>query len=630
MKWIFLLLIPGLMFSHYRWVKDQEVGIRTPLVLKSPYDYHKQVFRIPFTERIGLSDAKVRIKYRLLRSGVYNLEIKLNYHQLFDVETSDTGAYLERVIPSTWLTRYNTLEFNLSGPQRVGDAIEIDSIWFWVDIRNRKEFFNLGEFVEASEGVVNLIFPDKKNVKTLSSITLFSQAVGFYFGKRTSLRVSSDAPGIRQGGIVVIGTPDEQPYISEIQNRIKNLTGLTVIRGYRDRLVWRTLKGEPVGKNDGVVIFLFNDRGIPVIIASGSTPEGVWKSVAALISEDFVVEGNYRIVRSETGFIHRKWVAPPEGDFSLSDLSWQGILLQGTEVDTVLRINFLPGTKFAPGGHKLHLDFSVDRLLDVYTSSIKLYINDHFLGKYSIAQVEKGLDVQLRDLRTRNFLRIKAKLRGVTQKVKPSLFINNSSKFHIPRSWSVKLPDLAYLRQLAFPFGASYRGLKPAIIIDRMEIKKFELGVIFSRFIGLSGVLNPSLIFATSDSAKKRARNRNLILIGHEYDLLSPADSSLYIEEIIYPSRRIFRTFLILHCVNAGQINHLVNLFNDPENLVVLSGARVNFIPTGIKVISPLSQREITHSKTPDFLFDPLFWILSAIVLIFILTKIVRILRASA
>ncbi len=631
MKWaVYLLFIPGLIFSHPRWVKDQEVGIKVPLVLKTPYDYHKQVFRLPYAERIGLSNARVRMIYKNLRYGTYNLEVKLNYHILFKTQISDTGGVIEREIPPTWLTKYNTLEFNLSGTQSVGDALEIDSIWFLVDIKNREEFSNFSDFVEISEGIINIIFPEGKNVKTLSSLALFAQATGFFFGKTASIRVSSDAPGIRSGGIVVIGTPDEQPYISEIQSRIKELTGLSIARGYKDRLVWKSLRGESIGKNDGVVVFLFNDRGIPVIIASGNKPEGVWKSVTALVSENFSVEKNYRIIEEESEFIQRKWVAPPEGDFSLADLSWPGILLLGTEVDTVMRLNFLPGTKFAPGGHRLHIDFNVDRFLDVYTSSIKLFFNGRFLGKYSIAQVEKGLDVELRDLTTRNYLQIKAKLRGITQNVTPSLFISNSSKFHVPRSWSVKLPDLAYLRHLAFPFGATYKNIKPAIIIDQMEIKRFELGIMFSRFIGLSGVLNPALIFATSDSAKKRAKNRNLVLIGHEYDLLSPADSSLYVEEIIYPGKRLFRTFLILHCVNTEQINHLINLFSRPERLEVLSGARVNFVPSGVKVISPLSQREITHSSIPDFIYNPIILFIVAVVLVIFIIKIVRILRASA
>ncbi len=625
MRWVYFFLIPGIIFSHFRWVKDQEVGIRMPILLKAPYDYHKQVFRIPFFERIGLSEARIRLKYRTIRQETYTLEIRFNYHSLFKVLISDTAGLLERKIPPTWLGRYNTLEINLSGAEGVGDAVEIDSLWLWVDIRKRREFLTLREFVSVSEGVVNIVFPEEKNVKTLSAVALFSQAMGFYFDKSV-VRVSSNAPGIKRGGIVVIGTPEEQPYISELQSRIKDLTGLTIVRGYKDRLVWKSLKDESVGRKDGVIVFLFNDSGIPVIVASGSTPEGVWKAVTALVSEGFVIE-NYRVIHDEwSGFVQRKWVAPPEGDFSFRDLSWQGILLRGEEVDTVLKLNFLPGTKFAPDGHKMHFNFSVDRFVDAYTSTIKLYINDHLLGRFNVAQVKKGLDVELRHLKLRNYIRIKAKLRGITQKTVPYIYIENSSRFHIPRSWSVKLPDLEYLKHLAFPFGATYRGIKPAIIIDRMDIKKFELGVVFSRFIGLSGIVNSSLIFATSDSA--RDRKRNLVLIGHEYELLSPADSSLYIEEIVYPSRRVPRTFLILHCVNGDQARFLINLFSKPERLSLLAGERVTFSTTGFKVSTPLSQREIR--PLGPTVFNPVYWIIAGAVLMLVLIIIFRILRASA
>lgn len=603
---IFLISLP--LTADYRWIKDAEIGIYVPIILKSPSDRYTQMFKIPFINMIGPGESILRIKYRILQKKknlMTFLKVSLNYHVISSFQVKDSSRYLVAPFSSTWLTRYNRLEFSLTseGINTVRDLIELDSIWIKARVTGGSKpdiFRNLREFMEESHGEIYVLYPDGRNVKILSSISLFSQVIGFLYGDSVALSVTSNPAMIEEGGIVIIGTPMEQPYLIGLLDKLRELSGLIIVRNNRRKLVWKSLKGENISENDGVLVFLYNNAGLPVIVISGNSPSGVRKALSALFQGDFKKDKNFTLIKRHTkDFFKRKLVAPPKGNFCFKNLGWDDITLKGSTVDTTLKINFLPGTHFSPSSNRIILKFKTNKYLDTFSSKVFIYFNDDELGQYSIEQLEHDvvLDIPSNLIGVENILKITAKLKGLTHDIKPYIKISSDSKVEIKRAWNVSLPNLKYLSHLAFPFGATYGKLKTAIVLDHMNLDRFYLAVIFSRFIGLTGIVNGDLILSTADSSQKFASNRNLVLIGHEFDIVSPADSSTYIEELIYPTKKTYRTFLILHGVSRQQIHRIASIFRSKKAIVFLSGARVNLSNTENKYIEPLSKIKIDDTK---------------------------------
>ncbi len=633
---IFLIYLP--LSAGYRWIKDAEVGIRVPIILKSPSDHYTQMFKIPFINMIGPGESVVRIKYHILTRGTIpaaSLKVSINYHTISNFYVKDTIGYLIAPFSSTWLSKYNRLEFFLTanGVKTVKDLIELDSIWIKARVSGSKSdiFRGINEFVEESHGSIYLIYPDGKNVKTLSAIALFSQAIGFLFGDSVKLSVTQNPVTVDVGGIVVIGTPMEQPYLTGLMDRLRESTGLVIIRGGRGKLIWKSLEGENLSRHDGVLIFLYNNTGLPVIIISGNDPSGVRKALSALFSHNYRNNKSYTVVnRVGDDFFKAKWVAPPTGDFSFKSLGWKDITLRGSEKDTVLRINFLPGTHFSPSSNRIILRFKTNKYIDAFSSKVAVYFNDKGIGQFSIDQMKHDIELRIPSniIGTENRLRISARLKGVTHDIIPYIEISNNSHVEIKRDWNVSLPDLKYLSHLAFPFGATYNKLKTAIVLDHMNPERFYLAIIFSRFIGLNGVINGELLLSTADSSQKYAANRNLVLIGHDFDIVSPADSSAYIEELVYPAKGTYRTFLILHAVDKQQINRIASIFKSGKTSIFLTGARINLSRADNKYVEPLSKIRLDSSSGShfDYLKIAIFSLAAAILLLII----IRIWRAFA
>ncbi len=593
----FLLLILPLL-AKFRWIRAAEIGIKVPVVLRSPSDYSDQIFKIPFADYLKPGESVLKIHYQILDTIArrFFLKVSLNYHTLHSSLISDTSNYLNLTFPTTWLGKYNRLEFFLDGPIDYGvkNTIEIDSIAIGADVERRNiQFSSISKFVELSSGKLYLVAPEKASVKTLSALSLFSQVMGFLYGDSVYVVLETNPAGVKSGGIVVIGTPEEQPYISEILGKIRQDAGMNIARGYKGKFIWQTIGGKKINKKAGVLIFVTNNLGVPVLIISSATPDGIRKGLSTLMDNSFEAQNGHAIIYgTENIFLNQKWVAPPEGKFKLSDLKWNDILLKGERADTTIKINFLPGTKFYPQSGHVKLSFVTDKILDPFTSKFSVFFNGHALGTYYFSQVKNGLDLKIPGefLQLRNNLNIKVELRSVAHDIKPHVFMSNKSAFDIKRTWSVTLPDLKYLKYMAFPVGATYKNLKTAIVMDHYTPEKLKLAVNFSRFIGLSGTINSTLVLSTADSTKKNAKGRNLVLIGHDFDILSPADSSLYIEELIYPQGKTFRTFLVLHCVDEDQIEKLSDLFQTFEGISALSGQRVNFSDSGVKYIEPVKK----------------------------------------
>ncbi len=633
---IFAFLITLPLMAGSRWIKDAEVGIRVPVILKSPLDRYTQMFRIPFINMIGPGEAVLRIKYRILireNLPLLNLKVSLNYHVVSNFNVKDSSGYLIAPFSSTWLSKYNRLEFSLNseGINTVRDLIELDSIWIKARVTGSKSdiFKNLNEFIEESHGRVYLIYPDSKNVKILTSMSLFSQAIGFLYGDSVKISVTPNPATIEEGGVAIIGTPMDQPYLTGLMDKLRELAGLTIVRGGRGKLIWKSLRGENISGNDGLLVFLYNNMGLPIIIVSGSNPNGVRKALSALFSGNYPKNRNYSILKGHTNdFFKMKWVAPPQGDFTFGNLGWDDIILKGFEVDTILRINFLPGTHFSPSSNRIILKFKPNKYLDTFSSKVDVYFNENEIGEYTIEQLSHDviLDIPSNLLREENKLRINAKLKGLTRDIEPYIKISNDSRIEIKRAWNASLPNLKYLPHLAFPFGATYGELKTAIVLDHMNLDRFYLAMIFSRFIGLTGVINGDLILSTADSSQKFASNRNLVLIGYDFDIVSPADSSTYIEELVYPSKSVYRTFLILHGVDGQQIRKIASIFESKEPTAFLAGARINLSSSENKYIEPLSKINLESSGGAQF--DYLKIAILAFASIFILFVIVKIWRA--
>ncbi len=630
----FLIILP--LMAGYRWIKDAEVGIRVPVILKSPSDRYTQMFRIPFINMIGPGEAVLRIKYRVLtRENTFplNLKVSLNYHVISNFKVKDTTGYLMAPFSSTWLSKYNRLEFflNSEGINTVRDLIELDSIWVKARVTGSKSdiFKNLDEFIEESHGKVYLIYPDSKNIKLLTSMSLFSQAIGFLYGDSVKISVTANPATIDEGGVVIIGTPMDQPYLTGLVDKLRESAGLTIVRDGRGKLIWKSIKGENISGNNGLLVFLYNNRGLPVIIVSSNSPNGVKKALSALVSEHYSKIRNYSILKGQTGdFFKMKWVAPPQGNFTFGDLGWDDIVLKGFEVDTTLRINFLPGTHFSPSSNRIILKFKPNKYLDTFSSNVIVYFNKNEIGRYTIEQLSQDviLDIPSNLLREENELIITAKLKGLTPDVEPYIKINNDSRIEIKRTWNASLPDLKHLTHFAFPFGATYGRLKTAIVLDHMSLDRFYLAIIFSRFIGLTGVINGDLILSTADSSQKLASNRNLVLIGHDFDIVSPADSSTYIEELVYPSKSVYRTFLILHGVDREQIQRIASIFKSKQSAAFLVGTKINLSSSENKYIEPLSKINLSSSGGAPF--DYLTLVILAFASILVIFVIIKIWRA--
>jgi hypothetical protein len=286
------------------------------------------------------------------------------------------------------------------------------------------------------------------------------------------------------GPLLIVGTPDEQPVRKFLQERFDASEGILALVEKPGRAF------------------------IPILLATGNTPEAVAKAAGSLMTGHPEASGRFARL---AGDVHvpplqrREWkgFVPPKNHFTLADIGLEELRFDssnGFSVDVPLPAT--PDARFLDYGHQMSLAFRLHSDAGVARAKLDVDLNGTRLGRFKASEFSTGERMSVR-------LKIPGRLLGRQNNVKmswrdldetvesaPIITLLPTSQFDLPRDYRSALPDLSLLQFGLFPF--SLRADLSDVLIVLPEDPSGEATAAVFEFAGILGRLVPANRFAFS------------------------------------------------------------------------------------------------------------------------------------
>ncbi|AFY57814.1 Bacterial cellulose synthase subunit [Rivularia sp. PCC 7116] len=400
--------------------------------------------------------------------------------------------------------------------------------------------------------------------------------------------------------VVIIGTPQEQPALAEIDLPI-TVEGNKILN-----------KEQTVVPDDrGVLIMTTTESGSPVLIATGNGKEGVEKAIKFLVQSDTSKMGSGQVVVVDKvpelptpG--ERQWprYLPEKNSFQLSEITaeneekFKDVTVRGAGAPAV-EIDFraLPDDRFLRGS-SMNLVYSYGPQLNPRTSAVEVLLDGNFIGGERLSsesgETRKNLKVDLPpklikpNSKIEVFFRMNARepfnnescIYAPDQQLTGTL--HNETSFDLKRETSATLPNLELL-QFGFPFASPQDLSQTTIVVPKNPSKTNVLTLLeFSERLGrLSQAPSVKLDVYTPDtlSNDESAKNNHIVAIGTQNNF--PISEALEKSQGLNLSQSFFRLFgneqdkeqvkLQIPQDSQGMIKQIISPWNNDRVVLALT-----------------------------------------------------------
>jgi hypothetical protein len=314
------------------------------------------------------------------------------------------------------------------------------------------------------------------------------------FGRLADFRpidtsIVSDLASVKpEQRLVIIGTPSEQPALSDLK------LPLSIAN---NQILDRNLT--PVSEDTGVLIMTTTKKdggGAPVLIATGNGPNGIAKAVQFLVEPNLRKMGTGSVVfvnqiKETTTPGPREWprYLPQKNSFTLGDIKtrlnrepFSDVTVRGSAAPPI-EIDFraLPDDRFVRGS-SMNLVYSYGPQMNPRTSAVEVLLDGVFIGGARLTsdagETRKNLKVDLPpnlikpDSKLQVFFRMNSKEAFDKQScINPpdqqlTGTVHSDTSFDLNRETSVQLPDLKLLK-FGFPFTAPQDLSQTAVVVPK-------------------------------------------------------------------------------------------------------------------------------------------------------------------
>jgi hypothetical protein len=287
--------------------------------------------------------------------------------------------------------------------------------------------------------------------------------------------------------LVIIGTPSEQPGLTELKNLPIKIVGGQILDSSQN----------PVPSNRGVLILTTTKAGgAPVLVVTGNSPEAVKKAAQLLAQPDLRKMATGQVVyvdqiKDTLTPGPRQWARhlPEQDSFKLSDLKnsvngepFNDVTVRGAGAPAIdIDFRALPDDRFVRGS-SMNLVYSYGPQINPRTSAIQVFLDGNFIGGARLAnesgETRKTLKVDLPpnqikpDSKLQVFLRMNAREAFDKQRcIQPpdqqlTGTVHSDTGFDLKRETSVQLPDLN-LFKFGYPFASPQDLSKTAVVLPQ-------------------------------------------------------------------------------------------------------------------------------------------------------------------
>ncbi|MBV6626016.1 MAG: cellulose biosynthesis cyclic di-GMP-binding regulatory protein BcsB [Rivularia sp. (in: Bacteria)] len=405
--------------------------------------------------------------------------------------------------------------------------------------------------------------------------------------------------------VVIIGTPQEQPALAEIDLPI-TVEGNKILN--KEQTV--------VPEDRGVLIMTTTESGAPLLIATGNGKAGVEKAIKFLVQSDTSKMGSGQVVVVDKvpelptpGA--RQWprYLPEKNSFQLSEITaaneekYKDVTVRGAGAPAV-EIDFraLPDDRFLRGS-SMNLVYSYGPQLNPRTSAVEVLLDGNFIGGERLSsesgETRKTLKVDLPpklikpNSKIEVFFRMNARepfnnescIYAPDQQLTGTL--HNETSFDLKRETSATLPNLKLL-QFGFPFASPQDLSETTIVVPNNPSKTNVLTLLeFSERLGrLSQAPSVKLDVYTPDtlSNDESAKNNHIVAIGTQNNF--PISEALEKSQGLNLSQSFIRLFgnekdkeqvkLQIPQDSQGMIKQIISPWNNDRVVLALTAQTDN------------------------------------------------------
>jgi hypothetical protein len=330
--------------------------------------------------------------------------------------------------------------------------------------------------------------------------------------------------------VVILGTPAEQPVLSELSLPLPIRNG-------------QLLDGNntPLPSDTGVLMLTtLEDNGLPVLVVTGNSAAGVQKAVRFLVQTQEAQIGTGQVLTvtslvDEPSPAPREWPGylPTRNSFTLRDLTTLGgqpfedITVYGTNAPPIeIPFRALPDDRFSRGS-RMRVDYSYSAQVDPRTSTVEVRLDDVTIGSKRLNSAKGGRDSLDVDLPAEliqpdsqlnvvfNLNPRSAEVCGLSRDQSLWGTLHGDTDFNLKRDIFTRMPDLRLLRT-GYPFTAPQDLSETAFVVPSAprDADVRTMLAVSERLGRLSRASSVNLQVYTGGNLPAEARGMNLVGIG--------------------------------------------------------------------------------------------------------------------
>jgi hypothetical protein len=379
------------------------------------------------------------------------LSIAVNYGLLRSLRLGPSNGSEVRIvvpIPPALLKRRNEIQFvveqHASADTTSADVWTTISGESFVEVQGirRSPPMDLAElpdsFTDGVDGIhdVAVLMPGRLSAGTLEGTALLvANLAKEVLPGRLRLHVTQSPR--TSAPLLVVGTPEEQPYLARLAVRLRSTFGV-------------------VGLGTG-------PQGQRVLFATGTTAEAVKQAAVAALRRKTLAGESATIVGEEADApaAIRQWngYVPPRATFRLADLEDTDLAIgaqRGLPLSVPIKVT--PDVRFLGYGHRVSLRISVNPAVFDPTARLAVSWNHSPLGMYRLADYIDGetaaIDVwpPAALLKPDNALTLQWIDGDTDDRAEAAAWLLRDTEFYLPRYYEANLPDLGLLSAGFYPF----------------------------------------------------------------------------------------------------------------------------------------------------------------------------------
>lgn len=319
---------------------------------------------------------------------------------------------------------------------------------------------------------IALLVPETSTSETLEATALLAASLAKQAGalplQFTLLRTIQSAAD----PLLIIGTPQEQPQLSELQGK----THLVVSETAATRAVGFS-EADMLNESEGIVGITTGREAshIPILFVTANSSRGVLNATRHLLGGTARLTGT--LIRISQPAVpprkaRRHWAGfiPPPSRFRLSDLKAPEVRIGSMKDHSgLLRLDAPPDVRFLDYGHQMNLALKLNPG-QILPPRLAVYLNNALIGRFASQEMFSGslaavrIDVPARLLAVRNTLKLGWEGDGDTDNFPVAATLLPNSEFYLPRDYRAQLPDLGLLQSNLYPFSLQ-PGLEDLVVV---------------------------------------------------------------------------------------------------------------------------------------------------------------------